>query len=341
MDLLRKILFPLAVLYGWVTWVRNFLFDKGVLKSHSFDVPLIAVGNLSVGGTGKSPMIEYLIRLLSDNYRIATLSRGYKRSTTGFIVADQSATAASLGDEPMQFYQKFPELLVAVDANRVNGIRKLLRHQPKPDIILLDDAFQHRKVKAGFYILLTACGDLYADDLMLPTGNLRESASGAIRANVIVVTKCPPDLTATEQQKIIKKLHPASHQSVFFTSIGYDAHVYNSNGPLAVAEIRTSPKLLLAGIAKPEPFFQHLQASGDTIKRFADHHDFSEKEIAEIIHQANGRKIITTEKDYVRLKGLVKPEQLYNMPIKTVFLNSGDKFNQILKNYVAASTANR
>src|SRR6187402_2631635 len=207
MNLLRKILFPLAVLYGWVTQLRNFLFDIGILKSYAFDVPVIAVGNLSVGGTGKTPQIEYLIRLLSPKYKIATLSRGYKRQTEGFILAGAGDNAKTLGDEPFQYHQKFPGIRVAVDADRKNGLEQLLFSQnQKPEVILLDDAYQHRKVKAGFYILLTSYGDLYADDFMLPTGNLRESRSGANRADIVIVTKCPNNLSDQDQNKIQRKL---------------------------------------------------------------------------------------------------------------------------------------
>jgi tetraacyldisaccharide 4'-kinase len=341
MILLRKILFPLAILYGWVTQFRNFLFDSGTLKSQSFDLPVIAVGNLSVGGTGKSPMIEYLIRLLSEDYKMATLSRGYKRTSEGFILADQNATAETLGDEPLQFHQKFPNVLVAVDADRRNGITQLLRQTPKPQIVLLDDAFQHRKVKAGFYILLTAYGDLYPDDFMLPTGNLREPRYGANRADVIVVTKCPPDLSLAEQEKIRKKINPKSNQEVFFAAIGYDDKIYSESEMLQVSDIRNIEKLLLAGIAKPRPFFDHLKTDTDIVKQFPDHYQFSEKNIAEILHEANGRKIITTEKDYVRLKGRIKADQLFYLPIRTVFVSQGQTFNQILKNYVGKSTTDR
>src|SRR6187402_1934602 len=191
MNFLRKILFPFAILYGFITSIRNFLFDKGILKAYSFDLPVIAVGNLSVGGTGKTPQIEYLIRLLSDKYKVATLSRGYKRQSEGFVLASPASDALQLGDEPFQFYKKFRNIQVAVDANRKNGIEQLLSDSNSPEIILLDDAFQHRKVKAGFYILLTSYGDLFCNDYMLPTGNLRESRSGAQRANIVIVTKCP------------------------------------------------------------------------------------------------------------------------------------------------------
>ena len=190
MNLLRKLLFPFAILYGIITSLRNYLYDKGILKSYSFDIPVIAVGNLNVGGTGKTPQIEYLIRLLSPNYRVATLSRGYKRKSEGFVLADATSNAEILGDEPFQYFKKFPNIQVAVDADRRNGIEQLVKQKAMPEIILLDDAFQHRKVKAGFYILLTAYDDLFCNDFMLPTGNLRESSNGAKRANLIKTNRC-------------------------------------------------------------------------------------------------------------------------------------------------------
>ncbi|NDP28441.1 MAG: tetraacyldisaccharide 4'-kinase, partial [Flavobacterium sp.] len=251
MNLLRKILFPFAILYGFITGIRNFLLDIGMLKSYSFDLPIIAVGNLSVGGTGKTPQIEYLIRLLSPNYKVATLSRGYKRQSEGFILADSTSNAAILGDEPFQFYSKFKNIQVAVDADRKNGIEQLLSLPEKPDIILLDDAFQHRKVKAGFYILLTSYGDLYCDDFMLPTGNLRESRSGAKRANVVIVTKCPATLSLDEQNKIKTQLQLDTNQELYFSFIDYDDSVYSEDKVLKVSEIKNLDKLLLAGIAKP------------------------------------------------------------------------------------------
>ena len=296
MNLLRKLLFPFAILYGLITSIRNFLFDKGILKSYSFDLPVIAVGNLSVGGTGKTPQIEYLIRLLSDKYKIATLSRGYKRQSKGFILADANSSATILGDEPFQFYKKFPSIQVAVDADRKNGIEQLLSQSNKPEVILLDDAFQHRKVKAGFYILLTSYGDLYSDDFMLPTGNLRESRSGAKRANVIIVTKCPFNLSPDEQNNIKKKLKVAENQKLYFTFIAYEEFVYGENRKINVNEIQSAAKLLVAGIAKPEPFFAYLQDTNDVCLSFPDHHNFTDKDILEIKNLAQNNIIITTEK---------------------------------------------
>ncbi|WP_269227938.1 tetraacyldisaccharide 4'-kinase [Flavobacterium eburneipallidum] len=344
MHFLRKILFPFAILYGFITSIRNFLFDKGILESHSFDIPIIAVGNLSVGGTGKTPQIEYLIRLLSPKYKVATLSRGYKRQSEGFVLADSNSNARILGDEPFQFYQKFKNIQVAVDADRKNGIEKLLsqpqtrgiaeQSEAKPDVILLDDAFQHRKVKAGFYILLTSYGDLYSDDFMLPTGNLRESRSGAKRANVVIVTKCPPNLSLIEQSKIATQLQLASSQELYFSYIDYDESIYSVEKSIPVSEIKTLDKLLLAGIAKPDPFFAHLQNENDEKLVYPDHHHFAENDLLEIKNKAQNKIIITTEKDFVRLKDSIFSEQLYYLPIKSSFLSLNEKLDKTILNFV-------
>ena len=334
MNLLRKILFPFAILYGFITSIRNFLFDNGILKSYSFDVPIIAVGNLSVGGTGKTPQIEYLIRLLSPNYKVATLSRGYKRQSEGFVLADSSSNAAILGDEPFQFYQKFKNIQVAVDADRKKGIEQLLSQTNKPEIILLDDAFQHRKVKAGFYILLTSYGDLYSDDFMLPTRSLRESRSGAKRANVVIVTKCPSNLSSDEQNRIATKLQLSSNQELYFSYIDYDASIYSEDKSIKVSEIKNVDKLLLAGIAKPEPFFIHLQNKNDEKLVFPDHHHFAEKDLSEIKNKAQNKIIVTSEKDFVRIKGSIPKEQLFYLPIQSSFLSLSKNFDQTILKYV-------
>ncbi|RXM46694.1 tetraacyldisaccharide 4'-kinase [Flavobacterium sp. YO12] len=340
MNILRKILFPFAILYGLITSIRNFLFDKGILKSTSFDIPVIAVGNLSVGGTGKTPQIEYLIRLLSSKYKVATLSRGYKRQSEGFVLADENSNASILGDEPFQFYQKFPNVQVAVDANRTNGITQLLSQKEKPEIILLDDAYQHRKVKAGFYILLTSYGDLYADDFMLPTGNLREARSGAKRANIVIITKCPSNLDESEQENIRRKLKLEASQELYFTFIDYDDCVYSRTEKLAVEEIKEERKLLLAGIAKPKPFFDFLKSKDDECLTFPDHHHFTEKDIITIAEKAKKHKIITTEKDYVRLKDTGIVSQLFYLPIKSSFIREQNNFDKTILNYVGKSSRN-
>ncbi|WP_366187025.1 tetraacyldisaccharide 4'-kinase [Flavobacterium ovatum] len=334
MKILRKLLFPFALLYGLITAIRNFLFDQGLKKHTTFNVPVIAVGNLSVGGTGKTPQIEYLVRMLSDSYKVATLSRGYKRQSEGFILADENANALILGDEPFQYYQKFPKIQVAVDANRTNGIFLLLSQKVKPEIILLDDAYQHRKVKAGLYILLTAYGDLYADDFILPMGNLRESRSGAKRAKVVVVTKCPATLSVEEQQEITNKLNLNSNQELYFSTIQYDTVVYGKNEQLTVEALKSKQKVLLAGIAKPKPFFEYLKNDHDLCLTYPDHHHFSDKDLITIQEQSKGKIIITTEKDYVRLKDSILKEQLYYLPIQSKLLTKVNQFENSVLSFV-------
>lgn len=340
MKTIRLLLFPFSLLYGLVTAIRNWFYNAGIFKSISFNIPIIAVGNLSTGGTGKTPQTEYLIRLLSPVYKVAVLSRGYGRKSKGYILADENASAQTLGDEPYQFFSKFKNIRVAVDASRVAGITNLLGLSPKPQVIILDDAYQHRKVKAGFYILLTAYGDIYPDDFILPAGNLRESRSGAKRAGVIIVTKCPPDISVTEQQKVIKKLKPAPGQQVFFTCIAYDNTVYSGSGvQAAMAEIALQPKVLVAGIAKPKPFFNHLATEGDVLKEYPDHHNFTDSEINELSLMAQNRVIVTTEKDYMRLQGRLPDNRLFYLPIKSRFINGGDAdFDKTILNYVERST---
>lgn len=341
MRILRKLLFPFSLIYLLITAVRNFLYNKGIFKSYVAPIPVIAIGNLSTGGTGKTPQTEYLIRLLSGNYKIATLSRGYKRKSKGFVLGDDSSNADVLGDEPFQFYQKFPAINVAVDADRKNGIEQLLALSPKPEIILLDDAYQHRRVKAGFYILLTSYGDLYLDDLILPAGNLRESRSGAHRADIIIVTKCPIDLSAEQMRDITKRLKLIKSQKAYFTCIEYDNTVYSVDGHCGVKEIKATAKVLVAGIAKPKPFFDYLQQPGDEILSFPDHHDFSEKEMADLNKRSKDKIIVTTEKDYMRLNGKLPADRLFYLPIKSRFLSDGADFDKTILDYVGKSTGNR
>ena len=325
----RKLLFPFSVIYDGVTRLRNKLFDLDILKSTSYELPVIAVGNLNMGGTGKSPMVEYLLKELGSKYKVASLSRGYKRESKGFHLVEKTDSASQTGDEPLQFKNKFPEALIAVDANRREGIAELMKFSP--DIILLDDAFQHRKVQAGFYILLTAYNDLYVDDLVLPGGNLRESASGAGRAQAIVVTKCPPDLSENRMAEIKQKLNPSAGQSVFFTSIKYSNKIYSSSEEKSINEIGDDFSLV-TGIANPRPLLEFLKSSNIELKhfKFPDHHNFSKNELESL---RNEDKILTTEKDYMRLRN--KLQRLYYLPIEVEFLNNAkDLFNQEIEEFL-------
>lgn len=337
MIVLRKILFPLAILYWCLMGVRNWLYNWGFLKSHAFEIPIISVGNLSAGGTGKTPQIEYLIRLLSENYKVAVLSRGYKRTTQGFLLANEQSTAETIGDEPFQYYSKFPKIQVAVDANRKKGIDHLLGLPQKPDVILLDDAFQHRRVRAGFTLLLTAYNDLFCDDYSLPFGNLREPSFGKNRADVIVVTKCPIDLSELDQQQIVAKLKVT--QTVYFTTIQYDDCVYSRDAVERVSEIKKESKVLVAGIAKPKLFFDFLKSAQDPTLVYPDHHHYTKQDVEQMDTIANGRKICTTEKDFVRLNGLLPAKQLFYLPIKTAFFTKNN-FDQSIMDYVGKSSRN-
>tara|TARA_R110000868_G_scaffold147359_8_gene368821 strand:- start:1772 stop:2725 length:954 start_codon:yes stop_codon:yes gene_type:complete len=315
-----------------VTWLRNKLYDLGIKKSKSYHFPVICVGNLSAGGTGKTPMIEYLITLLKKDYKVATLSRGYKRQTKGFYLADETATAETIGDEPFQFYNKFKkDILVAVDADRQNGISELQKQKNKPEIILLDDAYQHRRVKAGLNILLTTYANPYFSDFVLPTGNLRESKDGAKRADIIVVTKCPDELNESTKASFIKRIRPSENQNVFFSSIRYSDNVISEHSTIELKEL--SNVTLVTGIANAKPLVDFLNSKHLNFEHlnFKDHHGFSQKDI-EILKTKT--LIITTEKDFMRLKHYKSlKDKLFYLPIKVVIENE-EKFNKRIEEFV-------
>jgi tetraacyldisaccharide 4'-kinase len=331
----RLLLAPFSVLYWGIVSFRNFLFEIDFLKSTSFQVPVIVVGNLSVGGTGKSPQIEYLIRLLKNNYQVATLSRGYKRKSKGFLRATTATSVEEIGDEPFQFYKNHSEITVAVDANRVHGIQQLLKKVPGLEVVLLDDAFQHRYVKAKLSILLTDYNDLYVKDCMLPSGTLRESRNGAKRAEIIVVTKCPPSLSENLQKKTKEKIAPQQHQNVFFTTISYADQIVSKSNKVLVSELTAYDILLVTGIANPKPLLKKMESLRLKFKhlKFPDHYNFEEKDLLRIQKEylalSSEKKILlTTEKDYTRLKEIGLP--LYYWGIETRFLNNGSSFDALV-----------
>lgn len=340
MNSLRKILFPFALIYGLITSIRNLAFDIGLLRSKTYDIPIVAVGNLSVGGTGKSPMIEYLVRLLHKSFRIAVLSRGYGRKTKGFLLADAASTAEDLGDEPYQFFRKFQDLEVAVDEKRVRGIDYLLSGIPELDLVLLDDAFQHRYVKASCYILLTSFEKLYSDDFVLPAGNLREPRRGAKRAQIIIVSKCPNNLNASKRAEIRKKINPTANQKLFFSKIAYDIELFNDNDSKALKEVANTKVILVTGIADPGPmkdFLKRSQINFEHIK-FDDHQFIGKTELQDISKKLSElseeeKIIITTEKDYVR-SFIDVDLPIYYLPIKTEIMEDSEIFNDLIQNYV-------
>ena len=329
----RYILFPFSVIYGGIIWIRNKMFDKKILRSATFNFPVICVGNLAVGGTGKTPMTEYLIRLLEDKYQLATLSRGYKRKTKGFAIADENTTAIDIGDEPMQIHKKFPEVTVAVAEERVIGIPQLLYARPQTQVIILDDAYQHREVRAGLNILLTDYQNLYTRDFLLPAGDLRDNKSSSKRAEMIIVTKCKPDLNEKDKESIIDELDPLPGQKIFFTKIEYDTpyHLFSKEKKLLDPECNV---LLVCGIANPGPLKEVLTTyvAYYEMLLFRDHYIFNSDDLKEIKNhfskiETQNKIILTTEKDGVRLAKFEKELEhlpVYVVPMAHKFLFDGE-----------------
>jgi tetraacyldisaccharide 4'-kinase len=311
----RALLFPFSILYGMVIAIRNFLYDGGILRSASFDKPVILVGNLSMGGTGKTPHVEYLIRLLQGRYRLATLSRGYGRSSKGFQLAGADATTALLGDEPFMYHCKYPDIQVAVCADRAEGIQRLFASADGCDVVVMDDGFQHRSVTPSLQILLNPHGSRFTHDHVLPMGNLREPRSGYWRADIIIVTGCPDGLHNDQKQAIIEELKPLPTQTVFFSRIVYgDPVAFDASSK----GIQPANKVAaFAGIAHPENFFNHAATLGTSSQHyvFADHHRFTAEELSRIIkaHPSN-TTFLTTEKDFVRLQSDGFLSLFYNQP---------------------------
>ncbi|PXX26811.1 tetraacyldisaccharide 4'-kinase [Arenibacter sp. ARW7G5Y1] len=321
MQLLRKLSFPISLIYALVVYLRNYLYNLGVFPSKTFKTNTICVGNLSVGGTGKTPMIEFFVANVKEQERIAVLSRGYGRKSKGYLLAKPGVGVADLGDEPFQIHKKFPKATVAVDADRQRGIANL-EQTVAPDIILLDDAFQHRKVRCDHYVLLTSYSNLYVDDWYLPSGNLRDSKREAKRANIIVVTKCPSNLSMEEQGAIRKKLNPGPGQKVVFSFLEYETTLKGSLGEMGLDELKGKKLTLVTGIANPKQLESFLNVQGIDFEHLAypDHHFFTKKEIALFNTK---EMVLTTEKDYVRLEGKIK--NLCYIGISHKFMNRGEE----------------
>ena len=346
----------LSLFYGFGVSLRNELFNLRLLSSKEFDLPVISIGNITAGGTGKTPHTEYIAALLKAKFKVAVLSRGYKRKTRGFYLVETTSKVMQVGDEPLQIKLKFNELIVAVDANRVRGIKRLIALPEKPDIILLDDAFQHQYVTPGINILLTDYNRLITEDSLLPYGRLRESASNKSRATIIIVTKCPAEIKPIEERIIIKDLNIRPYQNLYFSRIIYGAltPVYKDLISNPVAKLTTDLSVLLVtGIANPIPLKNHIAHESIDIQEmvFNDHHQFSSKDMERINARfdsiANPNKLlITTEKDMVRFRDLNSvPDQLrqrmYYIPVKISFMNNaGKEFNRKILDYVKENKGN-
>lgn len=360
---IHKGLYPASFLYGAGVAFRNLLFDWGYLRSRSFEVPVICIGNLAVGGTGKTPHTEYLLKLLHRNYQVAVLSRGYKRHTKGYVLAHAGSNAEEIGDEPYQIHSKFANVRVAVDENRCHGIEQLLKlNDPKVEVVLLDDAFQHRYVKAGLTILLTDYHRLFSDDALLPAGRLRESASGKKRAHIIVVTKCPRNLKPIDYNIISKQLNLFPYQQLYFSSFHYgklqrifpDVESAQPQERALTSLHANEQMLLLTGIASPASLMKQIEKQTKHIDllAFGDHHSFSKRDMQQIrerFEKLEGKRklIITTEKDATRLiehpalDEALKP-YIYALPIEVEILqNQQDHFNQYIINYVTENPRDR
>ncbi len=349
MTLKKILLFPFAILYGLITSFRNLLYDWKFIKSTSFEVHTICVGNLAVGGTGKTPHVEYLIKLLHNDFKTAVLSRGYKRKTTGFICADESSTAFEIGDEPLQYKTKYPTIDVCVDTNRVNGVKQLLSFSTPPKVILLDDAFQHRSLNSELKIVISEYNNLYINDCLMPSGSLRESKKQIKRADIIIVSKVPEKTTAIEIRNLIKDLNPLAHQQLFFTWLKYGELIgfqNNLNTIDTLNDLFRYRVIVFTGIGNPEPMVTYIKEYASDVKhiQYSDHYQYTTQDIENIKKELDtiegGNKIIvTTEKDAMRLKesdlqDIVNTLPLFVLPIEIDFKDKTQEFNETILNYV-------
>jgi tetraacyldisaccharide 4'-kinase len=360
MHLLRLLLLPVSWIYGIVMSVRNFCYDRKLFKSRSFPVAVINVGNLTVGGTGKTPHIEYLIRLLKDTFRVATLSRGYGRETKGYMLVANPSSTSMVGDEPMQYHTKFPEITVSVGEDRVAAIENLLKLSPKPEVILMDDAFQHRAVKPGLNILLLEHDSLMKKNHMLPAGTLREWKSGMKRADVIIVSKCPEILVPIERKRLAEHIELLPNQKLFFSFFRY-GEIVRLNSRQSSMFIGTNyyfekrfTILLVTGIANPAGLAEFLKRKTDKLEMmtFSDHHEFTLDDLRSITETfnniANANKIIvTTEKDAMRLRNpeleeTIRALPIFYIPVQVIFhQNDKEFFDNLVLNYARQNQTNR
>lgn len=344
---LKILLAPFSLLYGLGVSGRDFFYRTGMLKSVKFNLPIISVGNLSVGGAGKTPHIEYLIRLLQDFVNIATLSRGYGRKTQGYLVVESNSTAEQVGDEPLQFKRKFPDLTVTVAESRAFAIPRLLSEMPDTQVILLDDAFQHRSVTPGLNILLTEYYHPFTEDWLLPSGRLREWRSSYKRADLIVVTKCPNELSESEKQRVTQQIKPFPHQQLFFSYYDYGHPFFIFNKKLVAQLDADWQVVVICAIARTDYLVNYLKEKVDqlTLLEFEDHHYFTKDDLLELkrtFEQLQGQKkiIITTEKDAMRLEShynFLKEHQLpvFALPVQVQFhFQEGVVFDQIVKDFL-------
>jgi tetraacyldisaccharide 4'-kinase len=348
------LLYPVSLLYGLITDFRNFLYDIGILQTREFAFPVICVGNITVGGTGKTPHTEYLVDLLRKDFKVATLSRGYKRKSKGFLIATSSSTVNDIGDEPFQISRKFHDILVSVDKNRVHGVQKILDDYQDTEVIILDDGFQHRSLTPGFSILLSDYNRLIMRDYLLPFGDLRETKGNIRRADMILITKCPENISAIERRLIVKEINKSSYQNLYFTSFKYSPPVplFKEN-EIEVTQGSGCGVVLVTGIANPQPLKENLQLNYSEIIHlsFPDHYNFTEKDLKTISDafmslKSKTRYLFTTEKDAVRLREFINIAEpirsaFFYIPVGIYFLNEDkDEFDNLIIDYVRKNHRN-
>jgi len=346
-------LYPIALLYGMINFLRNKCYDWGILRKTSFNFPVISVGNLSMGGSGKTPHVEYLVRLLKNNFKLATLSRGYGRNTRGFLIASAKSHSKEIGDEPVQFKQKFPDLLVAVDEKRVHGIRQLKNKHPEIEVVVLDDAFQHRALRPGLNILLTDFHNLYPEDYPFPTGQLREFRNGSKRADIIIVTKTPSILSPITVRRIQGLIKPKPYQKLYFSYIKYGLITLMPGSKAPEVPDKYNTVLMFAGIANIYPLEEHVRLLTNHLEilQFGDHHDYTLKDLEKIREKfetiyTRNKIIITTEKDAMRLSLPEIPEFISDLPIYYIPIeikihrDYRKDFNDQIINYVTENSTN-
>ena len=345
--IVKLLLAPLSFLYGIGISVRNSFYNSGLIRSVKFNLPVISVGNLSVGGAGKTPHIEYLLQLLHDYIEVGTLSRGYKRNTSGYLDVEADNSASEVGDEPLQFRRKFPDVAVSVCENRAYGIPQMVGRHPALQAILLDDAFQHRAVIPGLNIMLTEYARPFFDDFLMPSGRLREWRSAYRRADVLIVSKCPADLTIEQKHQMLEKLQPLAHQKVFFNQYTYGDPYYIFNSGYKKILDKDTDLQLLSAIAGTDYLMAYLNPRVATVtsQEYTDHHNFSEDDLRDIRAQflrikSPNKLILTTEKDAMRLEAhreyiLNEDLPIFVLPIEVEFLfNEGPQFDQMIQNYL-------
>jgi tetraacyldisaccharide 4'-kinase len=352
------ILYPLSLIYGLITSVRNFFYNTGILKTVEFPFPVICVGNITVGGTGKTPHTEYIAGLLKQNFKVATLSRGYKRETNDFRLASPTTQVREIGDEPLQIARNFPDILVAVDKNRVHGVKQILNKYSETEVIILDDGYQHRRITPGFSILLSDFERLFIRDHMLPYGNLRESKENMRRADIILITKSPENISPIQRRLIVKEIDKLPYQNLYFTTFQYKPllpvfdYLHEGSYP-DMSECSDCGIVLITGIANPKPLKEYLQKSYKEIIHlsFPDHHNFTVNDLKSLESAYNNLKssnryLITTEKDAVRLReftNIAEPIKsvFFYLPVGITFLNDDkDEFDNLIIEYVKKNHRN-